>query len=79
MRMDIKPGRIVEHGDYKYLIEKVEVTVVMQRIEPLSPKLAKTDGTPQNYFPVFVKLTGDPDDPDSTVSQIIPLYKEDEL
>lgn len=83
MRMDIKPGRIVEYGGEHYLIEDVEVTVVMQRIESMAPKLARAElsnwETPATHCPVFVKLNGALDDPDSPVSRLIPLYKEDEL
>lgn len=56
-----EPGNVVEFEDGLYLIEEVRVSMVMQRIEPLLPRIHAEPGFPHN--PVFMTLEGDINDP----------------
>lgn len=60
--MIAEPGQVVEFEDGLYLVEEVRVQMVMQRIEPLMPRIHQyPDGFTHN--PVFMSLEGDINDP----------------
>lgn len=83
MNMDLKPGRVVEYGSELYLVEEVEVTVTMQKLDRLAPQIARAEildwANMPVHSPVFVRLNGVLDDPESPISRLLPLYKETEL
>lgn len=77
---DMTPGRVVELDGEFYLVEKMNIRVVMQRITSAAPAIDELmeSGHTTPHCPVFMTIEGEYDS-EMFTDKIRPLYTEDEL